>query len=124
VNSCQLLYAMAPPLTSGTGVDSERARVALLAAICDGSVGIAGRLLDGIEATRSQSGAPVAASNPEPITLSGFVQGLDCTCGQQELERLTGWLHEHADWGAVPLARFDVRLDMVRRLRFDKPSAA
>jgi hypothetical protein len=124
VNSCQLLYAMAPPLTSGTGVDSERARVALLAAICDGSVGIAGRLLDGIEATRSQSGAPVAASNPEPITLSGFVQGLDCPCDQQELERLTGWLHEHAEWGAVPLARFDVRLDMVRRLRFDKPSAA
>jgi hypothetical protein len=121
VNICQLLYAMTPPLTSGPGVDSERARVALLSAICDSSSGVAGRLLDGIEATRPQPGAPVTAPNREPVTLSGFVDGLDSTCDRLERERLTGWLRGHPDWGAVPLAQFDVRLDMVRRLRFDKP---
>ena len=122
VNICQLLYAMTPPLTSGTGVDSERARVALLSAICDGSAGIAGQLLDGIEATRPQPGAPMTAPNREPVTLSDFVDGLESTCDHLERERLTGWLGEHPDWGAVPLAQFDVRLDMVRRLRFDKPT--
>jgi hypothetical protein len=122
VNICQLLYAMAPPLTSGTGVDSERARVALLGAICDGSAEIAGQLLDGIKATRPQPTAPLVVPNPEPVTLSGFVHGLESTCDPQERERLTAWLCEHPDWGAVPLARFDVRLDMVRRLRFDKPA--
>ena len=80
VNICQLLYAMTPPLTSGTGVDSERARVALLSAICDGSAGIAGQLLDGIEATRPQPGAPMTAPNREPVTLSDFVDGLESTC--------------------------------------------
>ena len=122
VNICQLLYAMAPPLTSGTGVESERARVALLGAICDGSAEIAGQLLDGIEATRPEPGAAVTAPNREPVTLSAFVDGLESTCDRLERERLTGWLREHPDWGAVPLARFDVRLDMVRRLRFDKPA--
>ena len=124
VNICQLLYAMTPPLTSGIGVESERARVALLGAICDGSAVIAGRLLDGIEATRPQPGAPVTVPNRDPVTLSGFVAGLESTCDGLERERLTGWLSEHPDWGAVPLARFDVRLDMVRRLRFDKPAVA
>jgi hypothetical protein len=124
VNICQLLYAMTPPLTSGTGVDSERARVALLSAICDGSAGIAGHLLDGIEATRPQPGAPLTAPNRGPVTLSDFVDGLESTSDRLERERLTGWLREHPDWGAVPLARFDVRLDMVRRLRFDKPTVA
>jgi hypothetical protein len=90
---------------SGRGVDSERARVALLAAICDGSVGIAGRLLDAIEATRPQPGAPVTVSNPVLLTLSSFIHALESTPDQ-------------------PLARFDVRLDMVRRVRFDKPSVA
>ena len=122
VNICQLLYAMTPPLTCGTGIESERARVAVLSAICDGSAGIAGRLLEGIEATRPQTGAPVTVPNPEPMTLAGFVHGLDSTCDRQERERLTGWLREHPEWGGVPLAQFDARLDMVRRLRFDKPA--
>ena len=38
-------------MTAGTGVDSERARVPLLVAICDGSAEIAGHLLDSVEAT-------------------------------------------------------------------------
>jgi hypothetical protein len=120
VNICQLLYAMTPPLGCGSGVgsgtDSERARVALLCAICDGSTGIAGRLLDDIEGTRDRSEAPG--------TLSGFVQGLEPTCGGQERERLTAWLQDHPDWGALPLSQLDVRLDMVRRLRFDMPTVA
>jgi hypothetical protein len=122
VNICQLLYAMAPPLTGGTGVHSERARVALLCAICDGSTGIAGQLLDAIEGTRPQPGAPGTVTNPEPPTLSGFLQGLGPTCDGQEWERLTAWLRDHPDWAAVPLTQLDVRLDMVRRLRFDKPA--
>jgi hypothetical protein len=96
--------------------------VALLGAICDGSAEIGGHLLDSIEATRPQPAPPLVVHNPEPVTLSGFVQGLESTCDPQERERLTAWLREHPDWGAVPLARFDVRLDMVRRLRFDKPA--
>jgi hypothetical protein len=124
VNICQLLYAMTPPLQSGVGVGSERARVALLSAICDGSAGIAGHLLDSIEATRLQPAAPVTVPNPQPVTLSDFVRGLACTGDRQDWERLTAWLREHPDWGAVPLSRFDVRLDMVRRLRFDKPTSA
>jgi hypothetical protein len=124
VNICQLLYAMTPPLKSGVGVDSERARVALLSAICDGSAGIAGHLLDSIEATRLQPEASVAMPDALPVTLARFVHDLHSTGDQQERERLTGWLREHPDWGAVPLARFDVRLDMVRRLRFDKPAVA
>ena len=128
VNICQLLYAMTPPLTCGTGVgsgvDSERARAAVLCAICDGSTRIAGRLLDDIEGTRHQPGAPGKVANPEPPTLSGFVQGLLPTGGGQERERLTAWLQDHPDWGALPLSQLDVRLDMIRRLRFDKPTVA
>ncbi len=122
VNTCQLLYAMEPPLTSGAGVDSERARVALLTAICDDSAGIAASLLDGIEATRPQAGVP--ARLPNSTTLSGFVEGLASTCNEQERERLTGWLREHPDWGAVQLHQLDVRLDMIRRLRFERPVMA
>jgi hypothetical protein len=122
VNTCQLLYAMAPPLTSGGGVDSERARVALLTAICDSSATIARRLLDGIEATRPQPGGPVTV--PNSTTLSGLVDGLEPTCNREERERLTSWLREHPEWGAVSLDQFDVRLDMVRRLRFDRPAMA
>jgi hypothetical protein len=116
VNICQLLYAMSPPLASGTGVASQRARVALLAAICDGPAATAGLLLDGIEATRQPT-------HPT-VTLSGFVQALDPGCHRDERERLHGWLAEHPEWGAVPLADFDLRLDMVRRLRFNKPTSA
>jgi hypothetical protein len=113
---------MAPPLTSGGGVDSERARVALLTAICDSSATIARRLLDGIEATRPQPGGPVTV--PNSTTLSGLVDGLEPTCNREERERLTSWLREHPEWGAVSLDQFDVRLDMVRRLRFDRPAMA
>ena len=79
---------------------------------------------DAIEATRLQPAAPVTVPNPQPVTLSDFVRGLESTGDRQDWERLTAWLREHPDWGAVPLSRFDVRLDMVRRLRFDKPTSA
>jgi hypothetical protein len=39
-----------------------------------------------------------------------------------ERERLLAWLAKNHAWQDVPFERLDVRLSMIRRLRFDRPA--
>ena len=43
--------------------------------------------------------------------------------GADEGRRLTAWLVAHPHWQQVLLHQLGTRLDMIRRLRFDKPAS-
>lgn len=123
VNTCQLLFAIAPPLPSGGPFPSERAVVSLVAAISEGLPTVASHLLPELEAS-SQGNPPHAPTRPAPsqLTLTDFLASCSGVA-DDERERLNTWLVEHPDWQPVQLQRLDIRLDMIRRLRFDKPAS-
>jgi len=109
VNTCQLLFAMAPPLSPQGGFPPDRAVVSLIAAISEGLPTVASYLLPALEA-------------PTQVSLGAFLQSCPGAAAD-ERERLSTWLAEHAQWQNVRLQSLGIRLDMIRRLRFDKPAA-
>ena len=109
VNICQLLFALAPPLPPDSPFPSERAIVSLIAAISEGLPTVASHLLPELQA-------------PSQVTLADFLASCSGTA-EDERDRLNTWLADHPDWRSVQLQRLDIRLDMIRRLRFDKPAS-
>jgi hypothetical protein len=123
VNTCQLLFAMAPPLPPGGPFPSARAIVSLVAAISEGLPTVAGHLLPELEACSPRNPSRTAELEARSrVTLGAF---LDSCPGEAdtELEQLKMWLAKHPGWHVLPLGSFDIRLDMIRRLRFDRPSS-
>jgi hypothetical protein len=55
-------------------------------------------------------------------TLNAFLASCQ-DIAEDEREWLNTWLTNRPDWEAVKLAGLDVRLDMIRRLCFVKPSS-
>jgi hypothetical protein len=108
VNTCQLLFAMAPPLPPDGAFPPARAVVSLVAAISEGLPTVASYLLPALEA-------------PTQLPLSAFL-GSCSDAAADERERLSRWLAEHTQWQNVQLQSLGIRLDMIRRLRFDKPA--
>ena len=123
VNTCQLLFAMAPPLPSGGPFPSARAVASLVAAIGEGLPTVACHLLPELEASSPRNPwRSHELATRSPVTLSAFLASCPGVA-KTEQERLDAWLAEHPEWLTVQLASFDVRLDMIRRLRFDRPSS-
>jgi hypothetical protein len=122
VNTCQLLFAMAPPLLPNGAFPSERAVISLVAAISEGLPTVAADLLPELEvfSRRNPADGP-AGPAPSQVTLTDFLASRSCIA-EDERERLSTWLAEHPDWQPVQLHRLVIRLDMIRRLRFDKPA--
>ncbi len=136
VNTCQLLYAMAPPLNPH-GSPSERHVIALVSAISEGLPGVAARWLPDL----TRCGASVPDRSPTDAALgattllthatalpelagpaeAGVPMGEPMGVPTAERARLLGWLEANPGWKSVTLAQLDVRLDMIRRLRFDRP---
>ena len=110
VNTCQLLFAMAPALPPGDYFPSERAIVSLVGAISEGLPNMASLLFAALEAPGQQ-------------TLADFLNSCQAAA-PDERDRLAAWLAAHSEWQQVQLPRLAVRLDMIRRLRFDKPALA
>jgi len=123
VNTCQLLFAMAPPLLSDGAFPAERAVISLVAAISEGLPTVAAHLLPALEAASHRKPADVPPGpTPSQVTLMDFLAS--CSgIAEDERERLSTWLAEHPDWQPVQLDRLGTRLDMIRRLRFDKPAS-
>ncbi len=133
VNTCQLLYAMSPPLGLHGGFPSDRHVVALVSAISEGLPVVAARWLPEL----AVCGASVPNRPPEAAAL-GSTTLLAHTTNLPESDvppnptgegaalavertRLLAWLAENPTWKNVTLAQLDVRLAMIRRLRFDRP---
>lgn len=122
VNTCQLLFAMAPPLLPNGAFPADRAVISLVAAISEGLPSVAAHLLPELET--SSHGNPAhgpAGPAPSQVTLTGFLASHPCIA-EDESQRLSTWLAAHPDWQPVQLSRLGIRLDMIRRLRFDKPA--
>jgi hypothetical protein len=114
---------MAPPLPPGGPFPSARAIVSLVAAISEGLPTVAGHLLPELEACSPRNPSRTAELEARSrLTLGAF---LDSCPGEAdtELEQLKMWLAKHPGWHVLPLGSFDIRLDMIRRLRFDRPSS-
>ena len=105
VNTCQLLLAMPPTLPVHGESPNQREIVCFLAAVGEGLPSVAGPMFAGIRAAFAG-------------TLAGSSAGWGLGA---ESARLTEWLDKRTAWAALPLARLDVRLDMVDRLAFASP---
>jgi hypothetical protein len=115
VNTCQLLLAMRPPLAPAGPFPSERHVVCLLAAINAGPADVADEVF-------AEAGRAVTAVHDAGVRTLG-----DLTGGPPEPDRdswtaLRAWLEENDEWRSVPMRRLGVRLDMVKRLRFQPPA--
>ena len=123
VNTCQLLFAMAPSLPPGGAFPSARAIVSLVAAISEGLPPVGRHLLAALEACGP--GDPSRSPDQEARGRTGLGDFLASCPGAAgpERDRLTAWLGRHPAWQQVRLADLGIRLDMIRRLRFDKPSS-
>jgi hypothetical protein len=123
VNTCQLLFAIAPPLSPDSPYPSERAVVSLVAAISEGLPTVANHLLSKLEAS-SQRNSPHAPTEtvPSQVTLPDFLAS--CSgIAEDERERLNTWLAGNPHWRTAQLQRLATRVDMIRRLRFEKPAS-
>jgi len=109
VNVTQLLLAMPPSLEVDTRSPADREIVAFLAALNSGLPDLAPRLFDAVDAGAA----------------SGLLDAVNGLTGAppDELERLTAWLRTEPTWAALPLARLETRLDVVRRLSFHREPA-
>jgi hypothetical protein len=108
VNMCQLLLAMPPTLADTGPQPTNRAAVCFLAALNEGLPTVADAVFR-------------AAAGGAPGTLWTALDGWPDVC-HDERDRLRKWLQEHRTWQAAPLTAFNVRLDLVRRLRFNAPA--
>ena len=108
VNMCQLLLAMPPTLAETGPHPTNRAAVCFLAALNEGLPTVADAVFR-------------AAAGGASGTLWTALDGWPDVC-DEERDRLRKWLQEHTTWQAAPLTAFNVRLDLVRRLRFNAPA--
>jgi hypothetical protein len=109
VNVTQLLLALPPSLEFDANVPPDRSIVAFLAAVNSGLPGLAPRLFD-------------AVASGSPDTISAAVAKLTGV-PRDEHELLTQWLAAQPLWQMLPLSRLDTRLDVVRRLSFQRVPA-
>jgi hypothetical protein len=109
VNVTQLLLALPPSLEFDANVPPDRSVVAFLAAVNSGLPGLAPRLFD-------------AVASGSPGTISDAVAKLTGVPADEH-ELLTKWLREQPVWQTLPLSRLDTRLDVVRRLSFQRVPA-
>jgi hypothetical protein len=107
VNTCQLLLAMRPPLRTDV-TPSERHVVCLLAAINEGLPRVADELF-------------AVADKGTPGTLDSLVTH-PSKAKDQQWTALKAWIDAHQQWRTVPTSSLAVRLDAVRRLRFEPPA--
>ncbi|WP_432936409.1 P-loop NTPase fold protein [Kribbella sp. CA-253562] len=114
VNICQLLLAMAPPLSAEGDQPTERMATCFMAAVHEGSPRLASRL---------------AASPPSGAasTLSTSLTALGADELTAERERVRTWLRKYQElhpatakaFELTPMSRFLVRFDLIRRLTFE-----
>ncbi|MEJ1105755.1 MULTISPECIES: P-loop NTPase fold protein [unclassified Kribbella] len=114
VNICQLLLAMAPPLSADGDQPTERMATCFMAAVHEGMPRLASRLA---EASAGLRGAPtllttLAALDPVELTV--------------ERERVQAWLQKRlqltpgtAPFELTPMSRFLARFELIRRLTFE-----
>ncbi|GAA4603540.1 hypothetical protein BJY16_004655 [Actinoplanes octamycinicus] len=107
VNTCQLLLAMRPPLQPGDRFPPERHVVCLLAAINAGPSTVA-------DAVFAKAAASV------PATLGAVADEPEGTAAEA-WRPLRDWLAPRPPWRDLTAGRLAVRLEMVRRLRFEPP---
>jgi hypothetical protein len=110
VNVTQLLLALPPSLEQDRQHPADRSIVAFLAAVNSGMPKLASRLFDLVDPTSTRPLLEVVD------TLQGVQRG------QRDI--LTEWLRTHSAWGSLPLRRLNTRLDVVRRLSFDRVPAS
>ena len=109
VNVTQLLLALPPSLENDPRIPPDRAIVAFLAAVNSGLPGLAPRLFDAVAAR------PTSSLMDAVIALTGVPA--------DEKELLTTWLRGEPTWASLSLERLDTRLDVVRRLSFQRTPA-
>jgi hypothetical protein len=109
VNVTQLLLALPPSLESDTRDPPDREIVGFLAALNSGLPALASRLFDAVEPGSMRQLSEVVSS------LTGVPD--------DERDRLTAWLVANPTWSTLPLARLETRLDVVRRLSFQREPA-
>ncbi len=116
VNVTQLLLALPPYLDHNTQHPSDRNIVAFLAALNSGMPTLAASLFDLVEpnSTRTLSHIVVELT-PNPPDKSDTLT--------DEHKKLTKWLSDKPDWALLPVKRLTTRLDVVRRLSFDRAMA-
>ena len=119
VNTCQLLFAMAPPLPK-YGNPKARSVVSLVTGISEGLPCVGGRLLAELSAVTRPGPLGPDLEQRRQTTLGAFLAH-QTGAPEDERERLARWLDQHPGWKDVRLADLGLRLDMIRRLRFDKP---
>jgi hypothetical protein len=107
VNIVQLLLAMPPELEGAGAAPHDRAIVAFAAALNSGLPGVARELFD------------LAKRSPK-VSLGNALTGLTAQPAD-EVAHLRVWLADRPNWSSMALERLDVRLDVVRRLSFDRP---
>ena len=117
VNTCQLLLAMAPPLSADGDQPTERMATCFMAALHEGMPRVAERL------------AAMQPPPPDTLTLADAVArvGRDA-----DLDRLNRWFAERnkiqphpSTFDSADLSPFMKRFDVIRRLRFEPtPSPA
>ncbi|BCJ46958.1 hypothetical protein GCM10010168_35220 [Actinoplanes ianthinogenes] len=107
VNTCQLLLAMRPPLKPAEAFPPERHVVCLLAAINAGPSSVADLVF---ARAAAHSATTLGATADEPAGRAAAAWG-----------PLRDWLGHHQPWRDLPIEKLSVRLEMVRRLRFEQP---
>ena len=107
VNIVQLVLAMPPELEGAGPPPHDRAIVAFAAALNSGLPAVA-RELFGL------------AERAPTVTLGDALAGMTVQPAD-EVARLRNWLTGAPPWSSMALARLKVRLDVVRRLSFDRP---
>lgn len=117
VNICQLLLAMAPPLSADGDQPTERMATCFMAALHEGTPYLASRL------AQVSAGLP---SSP-PATLFSALAALDPVELTVERERVQAWLRKRQEvagpgavpFGMTPMSKFLIRFDLIRRLTFE-----
>ncbi|GAF48259.1 P-loop NTPase fold protein [Rhodococcus wratislaviensis] len=111
VNTCQLLLAMAPPLSTDGEQPTERMATCFMAALHDAMPRLAERL------------AAMQPTPPGTLTLSAAVARVS---QDTDLERLNQWFAERNEvqkppstFGNADLSLFLKRFNVIRRLRFE-----
>jgi hypothetical protein len=116
VNICQLLLAMAPPLSADGDQPTERMATCFMAAVHEGTPRLASRLAQASAALRTA---------PAPTLLSTLA-ALDPVELTVERERVHAWLQKRlqqtpgmAPFELTPMSRFLARFELIRRLTFE-----
>ena len=116
VNVTQLLLALPPSFDDSTQRPSDRSIVAFLAALISGLPTLAAALFDRVElnSMRLLGESLDSLDPPFPYRPEAF---------HEEQQKLAEWLRDQPDWALLPLGRLSSRLEVVRRLTFDRSMA-